>query len=160
MEGRNSLGQPELDALGDVKNKSLLHLQCHFGQDSLSWARLGAKVTGVDFSAKAIQLARSLNNQLRLDARFIQSNVLTLTDILEGQFDIVFTSFGTIIWLDDLTKWAKVIYQFLQEGGTFYIIDFHPILYMYDFSNLQLSYHYFNVTEPYEEIVEGTYADP
>ncbi len=160
LKGRNSLGKIEQEALGDVSGKSLLHLQCHFGQDSLSWARLGAKVTGIDFSEKAIELARSLNDQLGLDARFVQSDVLELPNKLEGQYDIVFTSYGVLVWLNNLLRWASVVRHFLKEGGIFYLLEFHPVLYMYDdFGNMALSYHYFHNSEPYEELMEGTYAD-
>ena len=89
--GRCSLIDIEREALGDVRGKSLLHLQCHFGQDSLSWARLGARVTGADFSAEAIKTARRLNDELGLDATFVQSNIYALPEHLEGRFDIVFT---------------------------------------------------------------------
>ncbi len=159
LKGKNSLNDIELEAIGDVNGKSLLHLQCHFGQDSMSWARMGAQVTGVDLSPKSLALARDLNSQLGLDVQFIESNVLELIEKHEGQYDIVFTSYGTFGWLPDLVQWAKVIHHFLKPGGIFYIADFHPVLYMYDFPTKQLLFNYFNTGEPYEEISEGTYAD-
>lgn len=159
-KGKNMLNSIEMDALSqEVAGKSILHLQCHFGQDSLCWTRLGAKVTGVDMSPKALQLARELNAELGLDATFVESNVLKLKEHLEGQFDIVFTSYGTYGWLPDLDQWASVISHFLKPGGVFYIADFHPTLYMYDFPSKQLAYNYFNTGQPYEEVSEGTYAD-
>lgn len=159
LKGRNMLNDIELEALGDVKGKKMLHLQCHFGQDSMCWARMGAQVTGVDLSPKSLALARKLNSQLGLDVQFVESNVLELKDHLEGQFDIVFTSYGTYGWLPDLEQWASVIHHFLKPGGIFYIADFHPVLYLYDFPTKSLQYNYFNNGKPYEEISEGTYAD-
>src|SRR3954452_15106402 len=100
--GTNRLHGIERAELGDVSGKSLLHLQCHFGLDSLSWARLGAQVTGIDFSANAIELARSLSEQTGIPARFIQTNIYDLPEVLSEQFDVVFTSYGVISWLPDL----------------------------------------------------------
>lgn len=159
-KGNTSLKQFELNALGNISGKSLLHLQCHFGQDSLSWARMGAQVTGADLSDKSIELAKELNEELGLDAKFIQSNVLELDQNLEGQFDIVFTSYGTIGWLPDLNQWAHVINHFLKPGGIFYIVEFHPLIYMYDWDSLVLTYPYFNTGKAFEDEEEGTYADP
>ncbi len=158
--GKNMLNSIELEALGkEVKGKRLLHLQCHFGQDSMCWARMGAQVTGVDMSPKSLELARNLNAELDLGVNFVESNVLELKDHLEGEYDIVFTSYGTYGWLPDLNQWASVISHFLKPGGIFYIADFHPVLYMYDFPSQQLLYNYFNSGNPYEEVSEGTYAD-
>lgn len=159
LKGKNMLNEIELVGLGDVQGKSILHLQCHFGQDSLCWARMSAQVTGVDMSPKSLELARSLNEQLGLDVNFVESNVLELKDHLEGQFDIVYTSYGTYTWLPDLEQWASVIQHFLKPGGLFYIADFHPVIYMYDFPSQQFAYNYFNSGQPYEEIEQGTYTD-
>ena len=157
--GWNSLKSIELERLGDVSGKSLLHLQCHFGQDTLSWERLGATVTGVDFSGEAIKLARELTTELDMNARFIESNVLELDKNLEEQFDIVFTSYGTICWLGDLEKWANLINRFLKPGGTFFIAEFHPILNMYEWDTAEIEFPYFYNAEPSYEEVEGTYAN-
>ncbi|MBI0583923.1 MAG: methyltransferase domain-containing protein [Methanomassiliicoccus sp.] len=124
--GVSSLLPTELRELGDVRGKSLLHLQCHFGMDTLSWAREGAVVTGVDFSPEAIATARSLAADLSIPARFIESNVYTLPEVLDEKFDIVYTGYGAICWLPDLERWAKVIARFLRPGGTFYIVEAHP----------------------------------
>ncbi len=158
LEGKSSLMPIETAALGDVKGKSLLHLQCHFGQDTLSWARMGAKATGVDFSTEAIKLARALNDQLDLDAHFVECNVYDLPQHLEGQFDIVFTSYGVIGWLPDLTRWAKVIRHFLKPGGTFLMVEFHPVVWMMDDDFTMLKYAYDN-KEIIEEEATGTYTD-
>ena len=159
MSGKTSLNAIELNALGDVRGKSLLHLQCHFGQDTLSWARLGAKVTGADFSPKAVALARSLNDQLGMEATFVESNVLELDKNLQGQFDIVFTSYGVVGWLPSLDEWARVISHFLKPGGIFYFVDFHPTLHLFDHAKMELAYDYFYQTKPLEEETTGTYTD-
>ena len=130
-KGKSSLNFIELEALGDVKGKSILHLQCHFGLDTLSWARLGANVTGVDFSDKAIDYARSLNSELGLNAKFILSNVYDLKNNLDEKFDIVFTSYGTIGRLPDLNRWADVVSHFLKPGGTFFMVEFRNVVLQY-----------------------------
>jgi SAM-dependent methyltransferase len=160
MAGKSSLTEIEADALGDVSGKTLLHLQCHFGQDSLSWARRGAKVIGIDFSDKAIETAREINTALGLDASFVQSDVYALPAVLEGQFDFVFSTYGAIPWLPDLEKWAAVVSHFLKPGGIFYLAEFHPTLYLFNFDNYKVEYGYFTEKIPYEEVVSGTYADP
>ncbi len=118
--GKSSLLPTEVEELGDVNGKTLLHLQCHFGMDSLSWARKGAIVTGIDFSDNAILKARELSKEIGVPATFIQSNIYDIPEIIKGKFDIVFTSYGTIYWLDDLMGWAKVIHHCLKSGGMFY----------------------------------------
>jgi len=159
MNGNTSLKSIELEGVGEVKGKSLLHLQCHFGQDTLSWARMGAKATGVDLSPVAIAKAKELNAELGLDAEFVVSNVLELDQHLKGQFDLVFTSYGTVCWLNDLNKWASIINHFLKPGGTFYIADFHPVLDMVDWENSKFVYPYFDRKKAFMEVEEGTYAD-
>ena len=126
--GRNTLKAIEREEVGDVSGKSLLHLQCHFGLDTMSWARLGALATGVDFSNTAIDLARALNEESGTDARFIHANVYDLPGVLAEEFDIVFTSYGVLVWLPDLDRWAEVIRRSLKPGGTFYMVEFHPVL--------------------------------
>ncbi len=165
-KGKSSLNKIELNELGDVTGKSLLHLQCHFGMDTMSWARAGAACVGVDLSDEAINLAKEINAELKLNADFICANVYDLADTskvppLEGfreAFDIVFTSYGTIGWLPDLDSWAEIISHFLKPGGTFYIADFHPALWMMDDNFTQVKYSYFN-TEVITEEISGTYTD-
>ena len=124
--GRITLTDIEVDEIGPVAGKSLLHLQCHFGMDTMSWARLGAEVTGVDISDASINLAKELDAELGLSARFIRSNVYDLPEVLDEQFDIVYTALGALCWLPDMTRWAQVIARFLKPGGTFYMLDEHP----------------------------------
>jgi len=158
--GETSLMPYELNALGDVNGKSLLHLQCHFGQDTMSFSRIGADCVGVDLSDEAIKLARSLNQELNLNAEFVCCNVLDTSKYISKIFDIVYTSYGTIGWLPDLKPWAKIIAERLKVGGTFYIVEFHPILWMFDYVEGQpkMTYHY-NQDEVIYEEYEGTYAD-
>ncbi len=158
LNGRSSLKDIELGLLGDVSGKKILHLQCHFGQDTLSLARLGAKVTGVDFSEEAISEARELNERLKLDARFICCDIYSLPDNLDEQFDIVFTSYGTIGWLPDMKRWAQVISKFLKPGGAFVFVEFHPVVWMFNSDFNAVEYAYFN-KEAIVETLTGTYAD-
>ncbi len=106
-KGKSSLMSYELEALGNVNGKSLLHLQCHFGQDTLSWSRMGAKCVGVDLSDEGVKLARKLNEELHLDAEFLRCNVLDTSKHIKDLFDIVFTSYGVIGWLPDLNLGDK-----------------------------------------------------
>ena len=159
-KGKTSLMRYELEALGDVEGKSLLHLQCHFGQDTLSWSRLGAKCTGVDLSDKGIKLAQQLNKELKLDANFVCCNVLDTSEYIKETFDIVFTSYGVIGWLPDLKPWGKMITDKLKKGGTFYIVEFHPIVWMFDYLEgvPVMRYGYMQDEVIYEEY-DGTYAN-
>ena len=133
--GRITLNDIEIEEIGAVEGKSLLHLQCHFGMDTMSWARLGAEATGVDLSDASIDLANELNAELGLGTRFIRSNVYDLPDVLDGEFDIVYTSLGALCWLPDLTRWGQVIARFLKPGGTFYVRDEHPAGRIFDDCN-------------------------
>lgn len=159
-EGKSSLMPYELETLGNVSGKSLLHLQCHFGQDTLSWSRMGAKCVGVDLSDEGINLAKSLNADLNLDAEFVCCNVLDTSKHIDQQFDIVFTSYGVIGWLPDLKPWGQMIAERLKSGGIFFIAEFHPIVWMFDYleNPPSLKYGYMQDEVIYEEY-EGTYAD-
>lgn len=158
INGKSSLNSIELDILGDIKDKSLLHLQCHFGQDTISLSRMGASTTGVDLSDKAINTAKQLATQTGSSAKFVCSDIYDLPNNLEGQYDIVFTSYGTIGWLPDIDKWASVVSKFLKPGGQFLIVDFHPVVWMYDDDFTKVTFRYFN-DAPIIEETEGTYAD-
>lgn len=151
-----------LAGLGDVAGKSVLHLQCHFGMDSIRIRRAGAsKVVGVDFSPVAIEKARALSNEMNADVRFIESDIYALD--LEEHFDIVFTSYGVIGWLPELGPWGELISSYLKPGGRFFLIEGHPTMWMFDGSAdaLVFKYPYFRQREPIElEPSVGTYADP
>jgi SAM-dependent methyltransferase len=160
--GKLTLKSIEREELDDVSGKSLLHLQCHFGLDTLSWARLGAQVTGVNFSEKAVALARSLSEELGVGARLIGSDVHDLPNGLDEKFDVVFTSYGVLPWLHDLARWAQLIAHFLRDGGIFYIVEHHPCAQIFDDEHpeeLRVRYPYFHSPEPLECVVEGSYAD-
>lgn len=160
--GRCSLRPLEVAEVGDVRGRSLLHLQCHFGQDTLSWARRGARVTGVDFSASAIGLARELNDRLGLDARFICSDLYELPRHLDQTFDVVFTSYGVLCWLPDLTRWAEIIAGALRPGGVFYLAETHPLAYVFDDDAEPRTMHPrfdYTTRAPLRWSEESTYAD-
>jgi len=153
------------DDIGPVSGKSILHLQCHFGMDTIMWAGLGARITGVDFSAKAIKQAEALNDELGQNAEFIRADIYQLPEILKKQFDIVLTYYGTVMWLPDLPAWAKVVTHFLKPGGSFYIADAHPFVNMLDVDQKshkpQFEYPYFSSGNPEKiESENGTYANP
>jgi 2-polyprenyl-3-methyl-5-hydroxy-6-metoxy-1,4-benzoquinol methylase len=158
--GRNSLRPFELDELGDVTGRSLLHLQCHFGMDTLSWARLGAHVTGVDFSEDAIETARALAAEIGVAARFVCANLYDLPTVLDGEFDIVVSTYGIIGWLPDLEGWARVAAHFLKPGGTFCLVEIHPLISLFDEidGELKLTASLFD-SGPFESESVMTYAD-
>lgn len=158
ISGKITLPQTDLEALGDVNGKRILHLQCHFGQDSLSLARLGAKVTGIDFSEEAITKAKDLNKTLGLDAEFICSDVYDTLQHITEKYDIVYTSYGTIGWLPDIDKWAAVISGALKPNGKLVFFEFHPVVWMFDNDFNEVFYNYFK-SEPILEEETGTYAD-
>lgn len=159
--GESTLCSIEIDELGgQVANKDLLHLQCHFGLDTLSWARRGARVTGVDLSDEAMQLATRLSQELEIPARFLCSDVLQLDKVLNDRFDIVFTSYGVLDWLPDLDRWAEVISNCLRPGGIFYMVEFHPLAGTLSDDGKSLFYPYFPHQEPIRLVEKGSYAAP
>jgi len=158
LQGKTSLNEIELNLLGDIQGKSILHLQCHFGQDTISLSRLGATATGVDLSDKAIESARKIAKDTHSDAEFICCDIYDLPNHLDEKFDIVFTSYGVIGWLPDLDKWAKIISSFLKPDGQFVFVEFHPVVWMFDDDFDKIAYRYFN-SGAILESESGTYAD-
>ena len=158
LNGKTSLNEIELNLLGDLKGKTILHLQCHFGQDSISLSRLGADVTGVDLSDKAIDSAKQIAKDTNSNAKFICCDIYDLPNHLNEKFDIVFTSYGTIGWLPNLDKWANIIAQFLKPNGKFVFVEFHPVVWMFDDNFEKIAYRYFN-SGAIIETENGTYAD-
>jgi len=158
--GENKLNPLEMGEVGDVRAKSLLHLQCHFGMDTLSWARLGAQVTGMDLSDEAIALARSLSAELNLPARFICCDLYDLPDHLDETFDVVFTSYGVLNWLPDIRRWARTAARFVRPGGVFYIAEFHPFAWAFDSfaADWRVAYDYFDPNALIEPS-QGCYSD-
>lgn len=166
LAGRCTVGPVERAAVGDLRGKRLLHLQCHFGLDTLSFARLGAaEVTGVDFSDVALSEARRLTERLGLAdrAQFVRSDVLELS--LDARFDIVFTSHGTIGWLSDLRRWGETIARHLAPDGLFCIVETHPTALLFepdkaDSGRLRLTYGYFHGETPLVDESGPDYAEP
>lgn len=158
IRGKNSLNTIELDLLGDVSSKSVLHLQCHFGQDTLSLNRLGAEVTGVDFSDTAIGFARKLAEASGTKGEFITCDLYALPQHLDRQFDIVFTTYGTIGWLPDIDQWAAIVARYLKPGGLFVFAEFHPFVWTFNDSLTEITYDYFQTTA-IQETQTGTYVD-
>ncbi len=157
LAGATSLKEIELDLLGEVDGERILHLQCHFGQDTLSLARLGAEVTGLDLSPAAIAAARELAKRAELRAKFVCGDVYAAPELLTGEFDTVFTSYGTTGWLPDLRAWAEVVAGRLRPGGRFVFVEFHPVSQMYGAGFTEVKYSYFGGAASVE--VEGTYTD-
>lgn len=158
IKGKTSLNGIELDLLGDLSGKTILHLQCHFGQDTISLSRLGAKTTGVDLSDKAIESAKQIAKETHSNASFICCDIYDLPNHLDKQFDMVFTSYGTIAWLPDIDKWAKIVSKFLKPNGQFVFVEFHPVVWMFDDKFEEITYRYFN-SGAIVETESGTYAD-
>lgn len=167
LDGESTLDPVEPRELGDVEGASLLHLQCHFGLDTLSWARLGAHVTGVDISETAVETARELAAEAELAnrARFVRSDVYEMAEnpaLADEQFDVVYTSFGVLFWLPDLDDWAAVIARFLAPGGTFYIAEHHPFTNTFGEEStteaLRIAYPYFRDRMTYDATETGSYA--
>ncbi|MCA8830905.1 class I SAM-dependent methyltransferase [Hymenobacter pini] len=158
LAGQLSLSAVEQELLGPIVGQQVLHLQCHFGLDTLSLSRLGAQATGVDLAEKAIAKARELAQQLQLDTRFLCADVYELPQHLQQQFDVVFTSFGVLGWLPDMDRWAAVVAHFLKPGGRLVLVEFHPVVWMFDAKFREVEYSYFN-RQTIVETETGTYAD-
>lgn len=162
LRGRTTLRPLEIQQVGPVRGKTLLHLQCHFGLDTLSWARRGAHVTGVDFSLPAVRAARRLSRQAGIDARFLQSNVYDVPELFEEEeFDFVYTGKGALCWLPDLDRWAQVVAGVLKPGGRLFFLEDHPVAEVFSneptTTSLELRFPYFGSRAIREE-TDGTYA--
>lgn len=158
LAGESTLQEIELALLGEVAGKRLLHLQCHFGQDTISLARLGARCTGLDFSPEAIRLARETNQALGMDCEFVQANVYDCINTIHTPFELVFTSYGVLGWLPDIRAWAKNVAHCLEKGGRLCLVEFHPLVWLFDSKYERIQGSYFN-REVITETVAGTYAD-
>lgn len=163
--GRSRLRAYEIDEVGPVVGRTLLHLQCHFGMDTLSWAREGAVVTGADFSPRALAIARGLSAELGIPGTFVESDLYELPNRLEGTFDVVYTSRGVLGWLPDIERWAEVAAHFVAPGGFLYVTEVHPFVQVFedegdvDFHRPVLRYPYWSHEEPLAFEVQGSYAD-
>jgi SAM-dependent methyltransferase len=154
----------EREEVGSDEGRTLLHLQCHFGLDTLSWARLGANVTGIDFSGEAIAAARALAAEIGIPATFIQSELDRLPEMLDEQFDVVYTSGGVLEWLPDIVSWGRVAAHFVRPGGFLYMTEIHPVAQAFENEGvepgeLRLAYPYWSHAEPISSEVKGSYAD-
>jgi ubiquinone/menaquinone biosynthesis C-methylase UbiE len=158
--GKSSLRSLERGALGDVSGKDFLHLQCHIGLNAISWARLGANVTAVDFADEALKIGRELAAGLNTDINFVHANVFDLPQVLDGSFDIVYTDYGVLHLLPDLNAWAKVVAHFLKPGGVFHIAEIHPILAAVEEVDGELKVRPEKLPSgPLEDEVSATYGD-
>jgi SAM-dependent methyltransferase len=156
--GRDALRPFELEEVGDVTGHSLVHLQCHFGLDTLSWARHGARVTGLDFSEPAVEAARAIAQEAGLHAEFVQADLYDAPRALGGRrFDIVYTGLGALNWLADIRRWAEVVAALVEPGGFLYLSEFHPLVDVFGDDDLTIRYDYFHQRREYDE--PGTYAD-
>lgn len=148
--GGSTLFPEEKELLGDIAGLSLVHLQCNAGQDTLSLAQLGAVVTGVDISDEAITFAQKLSTESGIKATFHRADVydwLSITAKGSDRFDVVFSSYGAICWLSNLTLWAKGIASVLKASGRLVLVDFHPFAMMFD-EKWTLKYPYFHQEKP------------
>ena len=143
LDGESTLVEHERREVGDVSGKSLVHLQCNNGLETLSWARAGADVTGIDISGESLRYAREIADEAGLDAELIQCNVYDVADVFDRRFDVVYTSRGVLVWLPDLDSWGEAIADSLVDGGTFYVFDEHPFLYVFD-EDLNVAHSYFD----------------
>jgi SAM-dependent methyltransferase len=163
MMGKSSLRSTELDEVGNPRGKDLLHLQCHFGMDTISWARMGARATGVDFSPEAIDVAKKLSKELKVPASFVCCDVYKLPGRFKGAFDIVYTSYGVLCWLPDRVRWARAVARCLRPGGSFHLIESHPFTQLLDQEArrpaLEPHGRYFNDGKPSSSVTPWSYTD-
>ena len=159
LAGQSSLRPFEVEEVGAVAGRTLVHPQCHFGLDTLSWARLGARVTGLDFSARAVAAARDVAARAGLAAEFVQADLYDAVQALGGRrFDVVYTGLGALNWLPDVERWAKVMAALVAPGGMFYLAEFHPFVDTLADDDLTVVHPYFR-SGPMEWNEPGTYAD-
>ncbi|MET8327450.1 methyltransferase domain-containing protein [Streptomyces sp. NPDC005181] len=160
LAGRQTLYGIELELAGDVTGQDVLHLQCHFGMDTLNWARLGARVTGVDFSSTAIVRARELAELAGLTADFVEADTQNLPSGLAGRFDLVIATYGVLCWIGDLGAWMRGAAMALRPGGRLVLVDLHPAYQtLATYEPLVADWPY-GGGEPQREVVTDTYADP
>lgn len=159
LAGMSHLRPFESDEAGPVTGKSLIHLQCHFGLDTLSWAREGANVTGLDFSEPGIMAARHIAKQADLSGEFVVGNVYDAPEILGRRFDVVYTGIGALCWIPDITRWARVVADLIVPGGVFYMVEVHPFTDMFGEEDLLVREHYFDHGKAYRDESGGTYTD-
>ena len=164
LANESTVSQTQLQELGELKGKTLIHLQCNTGADTISLARMGAKVTGVDLVPENIHYARKLAADLGInDARFIESNVLEIVEKHNEKYDIVYTTEGVLIWLSDLYLWARNVRHLLADDGFLYVLDGHPFFLVWDEDKLPeliVKYPYFRKSADKAEWIGGYAATP
>jgi SAM-dependent methyltransferase len=163
LRGDNILDEVVRSRLGDVAGKRVLHLQCHIGLDTLCVARMGALATGLDFSPKALAIARDLSEKSGVPAEFIEADVLDAPEELRD-FDLVFASWGAICWVPDMRRWMHIVARSLKRGGRLLLVEGHPALLMLDDKGpsdapFTVGYPY-SSKEPIRDESQGSYADP
>ncbi len=126
LDGKPLLNELIRNEVGDVRGKSLVHLLCHIGSDTLSWALLGAEVTGIDISPLSLKYARQLAERLGIQAEFIEADVMEVMEKVDRKFDIAFSSTGVLCWIPDIRRYAQTVRYLLKDGGFFYLFDGHP----------------------------------
>lgn len=153
----------DLPRLGDITGLRGVHLQCHIGTDTISLARLGARMTGLDFSPAALAEARQLANLAGAQVNFVQADVYdAVSELGAAQFDFVFTGIGALCWLPDIRRWARTVTGLLRQGGRLFIREFHPILWTLEDRTDDLLVAvdpYFETSEPYVDDYDGTYVE-
>lgn len=165
LAGGSTLEEFVVAEVGPVEGRTLFHPQCHFGLEPVEWARRGATVTGLDFSAPAVDLARDLASRAGVDVEFLCANVYDAPDAVGGRtFDVVYTGLGAINWLPDLRRWAETMAAVCRPGGVFHLVEFHPVaaIFMPDAGlaapPLTLCNDYFDGY--FANAESGTYAEP
>lgn len=161
LAGATTLGDAEIAEVGEVAGLRMAHLMCHIGLDTMSWARRGAQVTGVDFSTEAIGIARGLAQQAGLDVPFVCADVLDADRYLDRHtYDVVFLSRGVLMWVEDIPALAEVCASLLKPGGLFYLLDIHPLAMAIaqTADGLQLQQSYFHSPTPSAVSADGSYA--
>lgn len=152
LNGKHDLDSTQVAELGDLEGKTVLHLQCHIGTDTLALVRMGGEVTGIDISAESLKVAKNLSKKTGLKARFIETPLFDLPDKLNETFDMIYTSIGVLCWVSDLKEWAGIISKYLKPGGTFYIMESHPFMHVFDdeVKGLKVRYPYFSNGKPFD----------
>ncbi|WP_203973198.1 class I SAM-dependent methyltransferase [Planotetraspora silvatica] len=160
LDGRQTLYTLERELAGDVAGKDLLHLQCHFGMDTLNWARMGARVTGVDFSPVAVERARLLAERASLAATFIEADTQRLPSNLAHGFDLVVATYGVLCWIADVDAWMRSAAMALKPGGSLVLVDMHPAFQTVAAVDPLIADWPYGGGESQREMVTGTYAEP
>ncbi|MCP3983714.1 MAG: class I SAM-dependent methyltransferase [bacterium] len=157
--GAECLHAYEIDEVGELEGLDLVHLQCHFGMDTLACARRGARVTGLDLSEAGIAAARKLAVEIGIPARFVVANLYDAVEALGETYDVVYTGRGALNWLPDVSRWAEVVAALLRPGGFLYLNEFHPVTDMMADESFEIEHDYFGRPEGYISDEDLTYTE-